>query len=272
MSEKVLLPFRYSGGKYYALKYLRPYWEAVDHDEYREPFLGGGSVFWGKPKCDHNWLNDIDDDLIFTLKFIKNKKKALEMIDLFKDEVEATKEKHSEVKKMIPQSDLDRAYKYFYLNRTSFSGKMNNPTFGYRPKRSLPPRRWDERVIPCGEKLSGVKLTSSDFEEVIKAKPKGKKVLMFLDPPYFKPKAGSHYKHSFKEEDHLRLATTLKETNYKFFLTYDDCPEVRKLYKWANIYKLNFFYRVSNSRHNGDSRQIGQEIVITNYNMDKYND
>ena len=48
VNNKVLLPFRWAGGKYYALKILRRFWENLTHDEYREPFLGGGSVFWAK--------------------------------------------------------------------------------------------------------------------------------------------------------------------------------------------------------------------------------
>ncbi len=43
------IPFRYPGGKFYALGLLAPFWQ-IEHDEFREPFLGGGSVFFTKPK------------------------------------------------------------------------------------------------------------------------------------------------------------------------------------------------------------------------------
>ena len=39
-SWKVKSPLRYPGGKFYALKHIMPYIECVEHDEYREPFLG----------------------------------------------------------------------------------------------------------------------------------------------------------------------------------------------------------------------------------------
>ncbi len=55
--EKVLLPFRWAGGKFYALKILERFWKNIDHDEYREPFLGGGAVFWAKTKSNYNWRN-----------------------------------------------------------------------------------------------------------------------------------------------------------------------------------------------------------------------
>ena len=267
-SSKVVLPFRFPGGKYYALSKLRPFWEAVDHDEYREPFLGGGAVFWAKPKARYNWLNDLDSDLIFTLEFISDKEKRDCLIKLFEDEEEASRERHALIKNMTPTNELERVYRYYYLNRTSFSGKMRNPTWGYRPKRSLPPYRWEERITPCGEKLKDVKLTTLDFQEVIIASPVGKKLLMFLDPPYYHSRQENHYSFAFTEYDHIRLCTLLKTTPYNFFLTYDDCPEVRKLYEWAYICEINFFYRIDNSRASENRRKVGNELVITNYPLD----
>jgi len=266
-NEKVLLPFRWAGGKFYALKILERFWKKIEHDEYREPFLGGGSVFWAKEKADINWINDIDEELIFTLEFISNFKERDRLLELFEDEAEASKEKHAKVKGHIPSSDLEKVYRYYYLNRTSYSGKMKNPSWGYKPKRSLPPPRWKERIIPCSEKLQGVNLTSLDFEEVIQAPAQGRKVLMFLDPPYFKAKQENHYVKSFKMDDHVRLAKVLKKTKHKFFLTYDDCDEIREFYSWANIYEINFFYRLDNSNDNDKKRKKGNELVITNYKV-----
>lgn len=266
---KTTLPLRWAGGKYYALSILRRFWEELDHDEYREPFLGGGAVFWAKPKSKYNWLNDIDKGLIRTLRFIKDNKSRSLLIKLFEDEKEATKEKYQRVKSSNPKNELEFVYKYYYLNRTSFSGKMRNPSWGYRPKRSLPPYRWKERIEPCGLKLSNTTLTCLDFEEVMTAKAKGKKILMFLDPPYFQVGRNSHYSYSFSYNDHIRLAEICRQIKYNFFLTYDDCPEIRRLYSWANINNIRFYYRLDNSQYNRDKRRIGSELVITNFNFKK---
>ncbi len=270
-NKKILLPLRWAGGKYYALKKLGQFWEGFNHDEYREPFLGGGSVFWAKPKVKYNWLNDIDKDLIQTLKFIKNPNDRLRLLKLFENEKESTKEKYLEVKNLTPKTELEKVYKYYYLNRTSFSGKMRNPSWGYRPKRSLPPNRWKERIKPCGIKLSNTKLTSIDFEKVMMEKAFGNKVLMFLDPPYFHVKQENHYSCPFDFHDHERLAIICKKTPHGFFLTYDDCPEIRKLYSWANIFDLQFYYRLDNSRDNKNKRRVGSELVITNYKVNNLN-
>jgi DNA adenine methylase len=186
----------------------------------------------------------------------------------FESEI-ANPQRWREVMNLEPKTDLEVAYKYFYLNRTSFSGKLVSAAWGYREKRSLPPARWHERIIPCGEKLESVRFTSWDFEKVISA-PSKNETLMFVDPPYFLPSKKKHYRHGFTQDDHVRLADNLKETDHHFFLTYEDTPEVRKLYKWANIDPVNFFYRVGDSGTQGGVRKQGFELVITNYKMSGY--
>lgn len=261
------IPFRYPGGKFYALNLLAPYWLMCPHVEYREPFMGGGSVFFTKNKAKFNILNDIDTELITTYKIMQDPAMRDRLVDLVSREI-ASPERWKEVREFAPSSDLEIAYKYFYLNRTSFSGKLSSPAWGYRDKRSLPPERWKERIIPCGKLLENTEITNMDFEEVIRmpAKQNDGDVLMFVDPPYFKPQKHKHYRNGFDMGDHERLANCLRETNFKFFLTYEDVPEIREMYSWANIFGLEFTYRVDNSAIQNGSRMKGTEIVVANYN------
>ena len=262
------LPFRYPGGKHYAINILRPFWDASKHDEYREPFVGGGSVFFNKPKASLNWINDIDSELITTFQAMKCSKNREALVSLFSCE-EASKKRWREMFEFMPQNDLEIAYKYYYLNRTSFSGKLVSPAWGYRPKRSLPPERWHERIYPVGQKLENVRITSADFEEIIMAPAQEKNgdVLIFADPPYFGPAKKKHYRNGFNYDDHVRLMNALKNCNHRFFLTYDDVPEIRGLYSWANVYHTNFYYRVDNSNVQQGNRRLGFELIITNYQV-----
>jgi len=264
--EGVLLPFRFPGGKYYALGRLHPFWETVVHDEYREPFVGGGTVFFAKTPAKHNWLNDIDKTLMTTYHVLADPELRSKLLSLLGSEV-ASKERWREVKDIKPKNKLETAFRYYYLNRTSFSGKLSSPAWGYRPKRSLPPERWHERIIPCGKKLEGVKLTCLDFGEVIKAEAMGSKALMYVDPPYYSPPKNKHYVNGFSNDDHLRLCKLLSETDFKFFLTYDDVRELRDMYSWANLYEIDFFYRVDNSNFADKMRRRGRELVIANYKI-----
>ncbi len=260
------LPFRYPGGKYYAINILKPFWESIEHNEYREPFAGGATIFFNKPKSKINWLNDLDSELIACYKIMQIPITRYLLAQELSLEV-ASKERWREVFNSDANNIYEIAKKYFYLNRTSFSGKLSSPAWGYRPKRSLPPERWSERILPCGNFLENVKLTNLDFEEIIETP--GKNVLMYVDPPYYLPPKHKHYRCGFDKEDHMRLAETLKNTKHNFFLTYDDCPEIRNLYKWANIYPTNFFYRVDNSSINNGARKLGFELIITNYEIRK---
>jgi len=265
--ERAPLLFRYPGGKHYAMRILKPFWEEIEHDEYREPFVGGASVFFNKPAAKKSWLNDMDSELVTTFKVISSPRSRRKLVELLSNEV-ATPDRWREVLNSQPKNEIETAFKYYYLNRTSFSGKLISAAWGYREKRSLPPDRWSERILPCGKKLEGVTLTSGDFEPVILAPSTGR-TLLYVDPPYFLPPKHKHYRHGFELDDHSRLSELLKNTEHRFFLTYDDAPEIRKLYKWANIYPVSFFYRVEDASAVGGVRRQGFELVISNFEIDQ---
>ena len=138
--------FRFVGGKYYALKKLKLFWN-VPHDEYREPLVGGGSVFFAKPKAKINWLNDLDKELITTYSVMQDETMRNKMIGLVTKE-KTTKDRHRQIKNSTyPKNDeLAVAYRYYYLNRTSYSGIMRLPPYGYSATKSVPPHRWGIRI------------------------------------------------------------------------------------------------------------------------------
>lgn len=268
-NKKFPLPLRYPGGKHYAIEILRPFFEK-EHKEYREPFSGGATVFFNKNKASENWLNDLDNELITFYKVIQNKELSQKLSALYDIEGEATKERWKEVFNFDANSDFEIAWKYYFLNRTSFSGKLVSASWGYRPKRSIPPYRWRERIEPASDKLFNVKLTNLDFDSVIKEKSsfKNEDVLIFIDPPYYLPPKFKHYRYGFDKEDHVRLSESLRNCEFNWFLTYDDCEEVRELYSWANIYELKFFYRVQNSNTSSGTRKLGFELIISNFKVE----
>jgi len=261
--DHVKSPFRYPGGKYYALKFILPFLHSVPHDEYREPFVGGGSVFFGKEKVKHSWLNDLESDVIKTYKVISVEKHKNWLVEKLNFEV-ASRERHAEMKEFIPKNDLEIAYRTYYLNRTSYSGIIKKPAWGYALGKSSPPENWHRFLKNAHPKLSGVRLTSLDFEEVIYADPVGESVLMYLDPPYFLADQKRAYTKYFDLHDHHRLCSALKITKHYFCLSYDDCPQIRELYSWANIYERSWFYNTANS---SGSRKIGNELIITNFEV-----
>lgn len=263
-NDFVKSPFRYPGGKYYALKFILPFINCVPHDEYREPFVGGGSIFFAKSKSKINWINDLEANLIATYQVIADQQFNFELCSLLSQEI-ATPTRHKEVKNYAPNSLLDIAFKTFYLNRTSYSGIIHKPAWGYKEGKSSPPKNWPQFIHTAGEKLKNVKITNLDFEEVVTAKKGGKTVLMYLDPPYFHADQKRAYTKSFSDQDHCRLAKVLKNSEHLFCLSYDDCEEVRDLYSWAKIYPREWLYNTANKK--GTQRQKGNELIITNYQV-----
>ncbi|MCK5020804.1 MAG: DNA adenine methylase [Candidatus Peribacteraceae bacterium] len=194
-------PFRYAGGKFYARKLILEH--IPEHDYYCEPFAGGASIFFAKEKSTKSHLNDLDKDLIRVLKFIKNKPE--ELINFIK-EMPASKELHHYYKNEFkPKTQIEKAGRWYYLNRTSYSGIMNmqNCYWGYGDKYSMQPQNWPTSIRRCSEKLKNVKLTSFDFEKVINTLPDG--ALVFVDPPYYNADQDKFYTCAFLKEEHFRL-------------------------------------------------------------------
>ncbi|GAG38473.1 unnamed protein product, partial [marine sediment metagenome] len=175
-----------------------------------------------------------------------------------------TREYFYELKEMQLKSISERVFRYFVINRTAYSGIMNKPNWGFHPEKSVQPSKWANLIENAGEKLEKVsKITNIDYKQVISAPPQGYNVMIFIDPPYFKADQKRAYLHSFTEKDHLELLNSLKETPFKFCLTYDNCPEIKKLYSWANVHEVEWRYHTANS--NRATRKIGKELIITNY-------
>ena len=261
------MPFsllRYPGGKFYALKKILNFVNDVEHHEYREPFFGGGTVYFNKNVSQNNWINDKYSDLIFFLKFISKQSNRKKLYLILEKLETPNKEKHKEVKEKIPKDDLSRAFKFYYLNRTSFSGKMVNPSWGYRPVRSVHPSRWHEKIEIAASKLKNIKITNYDFEKIIN-QDNNISTLMYVDPPYFLANQKNHYIESFNDKDHHRLNKVLKDTKHKFILSYDDCDEIRYMYKDFYIHDIDFIYRIENSNPNQNKRKKVNELIITNF-------
>lgn len=262
-ADYVQSPFRYPGGKFYALKFIVPFLNAYEHDEYREPFVGGGSVFFGKQKVKHNWINDLEKDVVETYKTFKDNERSKLLIDRVSIEI-ASKERHSEVKAMVASTPDEIAFRTYYLNRTSYSGIIHKPAWGYAIGASSPPENWHRFIKGANSKLKDVKITSHDFEKVLAAPARGSRVLMYLDPPYFLADQKRAYTKPFVIADHIRLEEKLRSLEHAFLLSYDDCPQIREMYSWAHIYERSWFYNTANS---SGPRKIGKELLITNYKV-----
>jgi len=290
-NKSINSPIRYAGGKFYARKLILEH--IPFHTKFIEPFAGGASVFFAKTKVEYNQLNDLDWELINLFKIIRDcPQELIEFLTFscqnskiippsfigkikFGEPLPATKELHHFFKNVYrPSNELEKAGRWFYLNRTSYSGIMNikNMYWGYGDKFSMQPKNWARNIIRSSEKLQNVILSNLDFENVIDNAPDG--ALLFVDPPYFNADQDKFYSCSFTKEDHYRLNECLYRNSDRLFifLTYDNSEEVRDLYSWMNEIhdkEWNYCIQRTDDQKNGSNkkgtRYKGKEIFILNY-------
>ena len=262
-------PLRYPGGKSKAINSISK--EIPEFREFREPFVGGGSVFvYLKQKfpSKYFWINDIYKNLFhFWSECKKNPNVLIESILEFREKYSDGKELHKFLLNNIDHFDSHKkAAAFFVFNRITFSGTTESGGFSNAAFQKRFTKSSVERVESLSKILLNTKITNYDYEEVISAP--GKDVFLFLDPPYYSArksalygKNGTHH----KTFDHKRFANVMKHTKHKWLITYDDSDYIRNLFSFANIKAWDLTYGMRNV--NKESNQIGKELFISNYSL-----
>lgn len=238
-------------------------------DEYREPFLGGGSVFIKMKQKFPNakyWINDFFYDLYCFWNGIKtNKDEVIGIVKRLKEEYANGKELHKYIcDNLFTFSDTERAAAFFVLNRITFSG--TSCSGGYSQE-SFNKRFTDtsiERAENVSELLEEVKITNLDYERLLSED--GNNVFIFMDPPYYTATKSALYGKNgelHKGFDHERFADAVKKCKHKWLITYDDCPYIRELYKGYTIVPFELIYGMKNTTKNANMK--GNEIIIKNF-------
>lgn len=260
-------PLRYPGGKSKAINLISKL--IPDFDEFREPFVGGGSVFiYLKQKFPNKkfWINDKYTNLYHYWNESKNNPEQLiEQINSWKKEYSNGNELYRFLLENIESFDsLKKAAAFFVFNRITFSGTTESG--GYSNAAFL--KRFTESSVERAEELTKIlkntKITNLDYEEVIAEK--GENVFLFLDPPYFSATKSALYGKNgnmHKFFDHERFANSLKNTTHKWLITYDDCEYIHELFAFANIMTWDLTYGMRNVNKNSDN--IGKELFISNF-------
>ena len=262
-------PLRYPGGKSRAIKHISPL--VPKFDEYREPFVGGGSVFvYLKQRYPNKrfWINDVYENLYHFWATCQTQTDDLILqIRNWKAEYKNGKELHRYLKENIDSFDnLRKAAAFFVFNRITFSGTTESGGFS----NGAFEKRFTESSIERAKLLSTIlpktKITDFDYQKVIEAE--GENVFIFLDPPYYSARKSALYGKNGKLHtgfDHHRFAETMKSAKHKWLITYDDSSFIRDLFSYANIVEWNLKYGMRNVTQYGD--QNGKELFIANYDI-----
>ena len=260
-------PLRYPGGKSRAVKLISKL--VPQFDEYREPFVGGGSVFIYFKQIFPNknfWINDIYTNLFhFWYECQNNTEMLILQINEWKENYNEGKELHRYLLDNINEFDnLKKASAFFVFNRITFSGTTESGGFSNAAFQKRFTASSIERVKILANILPGTRITNNDYQDVIEKN--GHNVFIFLDPPYYSATKSALYGNNgnlHKNFDHKRFASVLRSTKHKWLITYDDSEYIRNLFSFANIISWELTYGMRNVNKN--SNQIGKELFISNF-------
>jgi DNA adenine methylase len=266
-------PLRYPGGKQRAIAQIANYLPQSFH-EFREPFIGGGSVFLyicqTYPDIKY-WINDLNEELYhFWLQSQHNLPALVEQVWQVKKSETCGRELFNQLAKAdtAKMTSLERATRFFVLNRISFSGTIES---GGYSEASFLGRFTDssiDRLAALDQSLVNTKITNLDYGQLLEEP--GENVFIFLDPPYLANRQSRLYGkkgdlHTFF--DHNRFAKLMQDCSHQWLITYDDCEQVRENFDFAFIYEWELQYGMNNYKQKQAKK--GNELFITNYPIDQ---
>jgi len=248
-------PLSYIGGKNRLAKQIISLLPA--HTTYVEPFAGGAQVFFHKEPSKVEVLNDLDGEIVNFFRVCQWHYQELVRCLAY---CPASRRLHELFAAAAPATltDIQRAARFFYLQKNSFGGLVVRQRFHYgviqRPNYN--PSRIPETIERAHQRLQRVQIESLPYEQILE-KYDRPTTLFYLDPPYWQRKL---YRFNLSNQDFLELEQRLHRLKGKFVLSLDDHPEVRKLFRNWRMERTELAYTAQ--RKTG--KRYG-ELLITNF-------
>lgn len=247
---------RYPGSKDKHIKFLKDYLlEAAERNPHIvEPFAGTASITFyllEQKKIESYHINDFDESMASLWRVVKNDPDYL--INRIHDYTPNVPDFYL-FKSEPGEGDKERAFRKLALHQMSYSGlgAMAGGPLGGREQKSAygidcrwRPNTLEKNIKKCSVLLNSVpgEITAHSWEEVVETD-EAKNKFIYLDPPYYVKGAELYQAGTI---DHERLAASLKSLS-EWVLSYDDAPEVRSLYSWANVRKLDVTSHLHHSK------------------------
>ena len=266
-------PLRYPGGKSRAIPQIR---KRIPESfrQFREPFVGGGSVFLFIRQKYPNvkvWINDLNYDLYCFWKTAQTDMHSLaRAIAKIKEVSNHGQKLFDELRENVhaDTSDFDRAVRFFVLNRITFSGTVDSGGYSEAAFRTRFTHSSIKRLLDLQPLLENVNITHLDYKQVIHES--GEDVFIFLDPPYLAATKSRLYGKNGSLHtafDHMEFAEEMKRCSHQWLITYDDSPEIRSNFDASNIHEWELQYGMNNYKQ--DKADKGKELFITNYALEQ---
>lgn len=278
-------PFlKWAGGKAKLIPQIEPYLPSGAL-RYGEVFLGGGAMFfhlWSEGRLEAAVLGDLSADVYTAHACVRNAPQALKAAlkahedQYLQGDADARAEYFYWVRAQHPaeiaMSDVERAARMLFLNRTCYnglwrenaSGRFNAPHGRYEQPAIAQP----ERIDAASAALAQATLVRADFRQWPELARSHGLDFVYLDPPYYPLNATSSFNAysgggftARAQRELLDVCGELDAQGVRWVLSNSDCPFTRELYKAWNVHTISAARNVNSK---GDKRGEVAEVVVTN--------
>ena len=273
-------PLRYPGGKSRACTKLEQFIPDLrDYKEYREPFLGGGSVaIHITKKYPHLnvWVNDLYEPLYNFWRVLQDIDDGR---DLF-EQLRELKSKHPDPDSALnlflqakdivndgAKSNTERATAFYILNKCSFSGLTESSSFSKQASDNNFSLRGIEKLPGYSEIIKDWTITNDRYEQLLSDE---KSVFTYLDPPYeigsnLYGKRGSM--HSGFNHDHFAIKCD------RFIgpqlISYNSSQLIRERFKDYQTGEFDLTYTMRSVGEYMREQKERKELVLFNYGIER---
>lgn len=260
--ERTLPVAPWLGGKKNLAKRITSILDSTPHTTYAEAFVGMGGVFLRRgmrPRAEI--INDRGRDIATLFRILQ--RHYPQFLEVLRFQL-TTRAEFERLVKTDPDTltDLERAARFLYLQRTAFGGKVSGRNFGVSKDR---PGRFNLSTLePMLEdlhtRMSGVVIECLDYSDFIR-RYDGSGTLFYLDPPYWGCET-DYGKAMFERADFERLAEQLAGIKGRFLMSINDVPEVREVFGRFQIASVQTTYTIAAKN---DARGARSELLVSNY-------
>ena len=243
---------------------------------YCEPFVGGGALFFDlQPQT--AYINDINHELIRVYEVIKNDVENLIIaLQTFKNEADyfyAVRDWDRDKDKYASLSDVKKAARMLYLNKTCYNGlfrvnsigEFNTPFGNYRNPNIV--NEPTLRAVHSYLNTAKIQLTALDYKEVLENLPDN--TFVYLDPSYDPVSDTSnstgYSRGGFSRADQIRLrecCDDLHQKGLKFMLSNSATDFIKEQYA---AYHITIVHAKRAINSVGTKRGDVNEVVVRNY-------
>lgn len=219
--------FPWPGGKTRLLQHLLPLLSDNPHTCYVEAFAGGAALLFAREPAKVEVINDINGDVVTLYRvvanhldeFVRQFRWALTSREMFR---------WAKLQDVATLTDIQRAARFFYLQRLTFGGKLTGQTFGVSPvsPRRINLLRIEEELSAAHLRMSGVVVENLPWADCLDRYDTAS-TLFFLDPPYWQTIG---YGVDFGIDQYELLAERLAKLKGRAILTINDLPDMRRVF------------------------------------------